>query len=104
MAWQIESDKFAEQAKQQREAEAQKLAEEWKREYSCLTHLKIGENAADIDKCGVTPDHTNSDLRGEQQVYHIGTATRYFEVLVYVDTKTETVDNVQWDDKPDSED
>ena len=41
-------------------------------QYTCLNHLKIDDPVTSLDQCGVgQPDHTNSDLRGEQRVYHV---------------------------------
>src|ERR1017187_1360873 len=73
-------------------------------QYTCLNHLKIDDPVTSLDQCGVgQPDHTNSDLRGEQRVYHVpvwggGIYVGYREVLVYVNTQKQTIENVQWDD------
>ena len=74
-------------------------------QYACLTHLTIDAPITSLDQCGaVYPDHTNSDLRGEQRVYRVsdwggGIYSGYWEVLVYVNTQQHSIENVQWDDK-----
>jgi hypothetical protein len=56
---------------------------------NCLHGLHIGDPVTEVAKCGISPDHTNSDLRTDQMVFWDGTA-------VYIDKSTHTVENVQW--------
>jgi len=96
-AWNEETTKLRQQFGRLKEQETEV-------QYSCLTHLKIDDSISSLEKCGrLQPDHTNSDLRGEQRIYHIsawsnGMYVGYREVLVYVNTQKGTLENVQWDD------
>ena len=97
-AWNDESAKLRQQFGQQKEQEADS-------QFTCITHLKIDNPVSSLGKCGhIEPDQTNSDLRGEQRIYHVaawydGRVVGYRQVLVYVDTRQGTIENVQWDDK-----
>lgn len=97
-AWNDESAKLRRQFGQQKEQEADA-------QFACITHLKIDDPVSLLDKCGhIEPDHTNSDLRGEQRIYYVaawynGRLVGHHEVLVYVDTRNNAIQNVQWDDK-----
>ena len=96
-AWIDESVKLQQHFGQMKERESSA-------QYACLTHLKIDDPVTSLEQCGVGgPDHTNSDLRGEQRIYHVsiwgdGIYVGYREVLVYVNTQRQTIENVQWDD------
>ncbi len=97
VAWIEESAKLQERFSRVKEQESSD-------QFGCLTHLKVGQPASFLDECKIVrPEHTNSDLRGEQRIYHVeasgnGMYVGYREVFVYVDTQRQTIENVQWDD------
>jgi hypothetical protein len=95
--WRQESDKLKQQFGRSKEKETDG-------EFECLTHLKIDASIYSLEQCGnLQPENTNSDLRGEQRIYHVTVwgndmYVGYREVLVYVNTQKGTIENVQWDD------